>query len=174
MSKRVWLVLFFVVISNAVVAADWSSCASDLDSLRRRASDASTAAEEADSKKQKFDRAAEEYRNCRSMPAVYDLFRDGCSTKRSEAESAQRYYKSAVSDAESALSDVDSKVRSVNASCETSSTPSAATTYLNSLPPDLRQKCAVFTRFMGRLPKDQLIGHCRKQLSAEDCARCVP
>src|SRR5262245_24494159 len=73
-------------------AQDWSSCASDLDSLRRRSSDASSAAEDADSKKREFDNAAEDYRRCRSMPDLYDVFKDGCRMKRSSAEMARTSY----------------------------------------------------------------------------------
>lgn len=167
--------IVLMAVATVAIPADWSDCASELDSLRRRASDANGAADTADSKKRAFDEAVEEYRRCRSMPAVYDLYRDGCRAKRSEAEEAQSSYRSALSDLESALSDVDSKFRSVASSCEMKTgAASAATNYLNSLPPELRQKCAVYVRFIGRLPKDQLVAACRKQYSAEDCSRCIP
>lgn len=158
--------------SNAV---DWSSCASDLDSLRRRAADASSAAQEADSKKRAFDDAVREFNTCRSSPAVFDLLRDGCRSKRSDAEYAQSSYRSALSSLQSALSDVDSKVRSVSGSCEVDvGRPSAATNYLNTLPADLRAKCSVFVEYTGRLPKEQLLQACRKTYSASECAKCLP
>jgi chromosome segregation ATPase len=168
---------FMLAISpvNDSLAADWSDCASDLDSLKSRADDASSAAEEADSKKREYDDALEEYRNCRSMPSVYDLYGDNCRSKRGDAEDAEQSYRNALSDLEGALADVDSQVRSVSSSCEINvDVPSAATSYLNSLPPNLRRKCALYIRYTGRIPKDQLRKVCAQNNSPEDCARCVP
>ena len=168
-------VAVFVLASWPAIAADWSSCASDLDTLRRRASEASDTAEEADSKKREYEDAMEEYRNCRSMPSVYDLLRDGCESQRWEAESARDNYRSALSDLESALDDVDSSVRSVSSSCEVDiGSVSARATHLNALPPNLRQRCAVYARYIGRLPNEKLRELCRQHNTASDCARCIP
>lgn len=172
---RATLFMILWLLACQAIPADWSSCASDLDSLRRRASDASTEAEEADSKKREYEDAVDAYRQCRSMPSVYDIYRDGCRSKRSEAQSAEDDYRSALDDLRSALDDVDSKVRSVSLSCEFEVGPtSARAAHLNSLPPALRQRCAVYARYIGRLSTDQLRGLCTKHNSAEDCAKCIP
>lgn len=67
-----------LLLSLNAYAQDWSSCASDLDDLRRRADDASTAAEETDSKQRRFKSAEDELRQCLQFPQVHDLLRDGC------------------------------------------------------------------------------------------------
>jgi predicted nucleic acid-binding Zn-ribbon protein len=79
------------------------SCQDDLDQVRRMASDASNAAEEA---KSKF----EEVEDCRENREVYDVAGDGCRSRRND-------YESAVSDLESKMDDLDSHLRSVQTSC---------------------------------------------------------
>jgi len=77
------------------------SCHDDLDGLRRRASDASDAAEEAESKRKEFE-------DCRTNSD--SELHDGCSSQHSD-------YESALSDLESKMDDVDSRLRSVQTSC---------------------------------------------------------
>jgi hypothetical protein len=79
------------------------SCHDDLDRLRRTASDASDAAEDAKSK-------ADEFEDCRRDPELHDLSGTGCRSHRSD-------YKSALSDLESKMDDLDSRLRSVQSSC---------------------------------------------------------
>jgi hypothetical protein len=74
------------------------SCHDDLDGLRRTASDASDAAEEAKSK-------SDEFEDCRRDPDVHDLLGDGCRSRRSD-------YQSALSDLESKMDDLDSRLQS--------------------------------------------------------------
>lgn len=82
---------------------DLDSCHDDLDRVRRQASEASEGAEEAKSK-------SEEFEDCKRDPDVHDLMGDGCSSKRSD-------YETALSDLESKLDDLDSRLRSVQTSC---------------------------------------------------------
>ncbi len=123
----------------------------------------------------KLDAAVAEYQNCRSMPALYDLAKDGCNMKKSDAADAGKVYQSALTDLEFALRDVNATVQSVSNSCEMEmGTPTAATKYLNSLPPDLREKCSVYLHNTAHIPKQELIGLCQKQYSDEVCSRCIP
>lgn len=156
----------------SIYAADWSSCASDLDSLRRGASNASSMAEEADSKKRNYENAVEEYRNCRSMPSVYDLLRDGCRSKASDAEYARSTYRSALSELEYALNDVNSKYRFMASNCEmtTGATATPGPSRSNNASP----LCALYARYIGKLPKEVLLDTCRKSNSATECAKCIP
>lgn len=165
----------FLCAATPSSAADWSSCARDLESLRNRASGASSAAQEVDSKMGKLDAAVADYQNCRSLPALYDLAKDGCSMKKSDAVDAEKDYRSALSDLEFALRDVNARVQSVSNNCEMEmGTPTAATKYLNSLPPDLREKCSIYLHNTAHIPKEELIGLCQKQYSADLCSRCIP
>lgn len=82
---------------------DLDSCHDDLDRLRRGASDASDAAEEAKSKSDEFD-------DCKRDPELHDLLGDGCRSRRGD-------FASALSDLESKMDDLDSRLRSVQSSC---------------------------------------------------------
>jgi hypothetical protein len=79
------------------------SCHDDLDRVRIAASDASDAAEEANSKSEELD-------DCKRDPDLHDLTGDGCRSRRND-------YESAVTDLESKMDDLDSRLRSVQSSC---------------------------------------------------------
>lgn len=83
--------------------ADWSSCASDLDSLRSKSSYASDSAEQLDS-------SEDELQNCRINPEIFDLLEDGCSRQIND-------YNTALQDLESNLDDVSRAIKFVAASC---------------------------------------------------------
>jgi len=107
-----------------VTAQDWSSCADDLDRLRRGARNASDAAEQAKYAAEQAEYAREELENCLMFPDVYDLLEDGCQSYRWDYESARSDYESAYSEYESARSNVESeldtvgrRIRNVNGSC---------------------------------------------------------
>ena len=82
---------------------DLDSCQDDLETLGKRASDASEAAESA---KDKLNDLSE----CRENPDLYDLLRDGCQSLRSD-------YESAIGDLADSMDDVDTSLRSVQSSC---------------------------------------------------------
>ena len=112
------LVGFFQFLSSpSGLAGDWSSCADDLDRLRRASRDASEAAERTESAKQEFEDKREELQNCVNYPDIYDLMRDQCQSVRWDYESAKSEYESALSDLESELSTVEHRIRSVEWSC---------------------------------------------------------
>lgn len=161
------------VSAGIAYAQDWSSCADDLDTLRRRSDDASTAAQDANSAKSQLDRARDEFENCRRYPAVYDLFKDGCSNQRSTAESALSAYKSAVGDLESKLDDVDSKVRSVSSSCSSRLSSVLGPPLVVPSGVSNQSLCRSLLRFKGRMEKTSLIELCSKYMPADQCSLCL-
>ncbi len=173
---RAGLLLLLVTLfagAMPVYAEDWSSCSSDLDSLRRRASDASSNANDADSAQRKFKSAEDELRQCVQMPQVYDLFRDGCRSKRSEFESARSDYRNKLQDLKSGLDDVDSKVRSAGSSCSFDFPKVLGPP--RTVPQGVQkpEMCAVYLRYKGQLPAQSLIDACSKQMPADQCKKCL-
>lgn len=165
------LALLFVAATAS--AQDWSSCASDLDDLRRRADDASSAAQDTDSKQRRFKIAEDELRQCLQFPQIYDFLRDGCQSKRSEYDSARSSYRSQLSSLQSAIEDVDYKIRSSNSSCGVELTrvqgPAPA------MPAGVQrpEQCAVYLRYKGRLPYSSLLETCTKNMPADQCRKCL-
>ena len=82
---------------------DFDSCHDDLDRLRRTASDASDAAEDAKSK-------ADDFEDCKRDPESHDLTGGGCRSSRVD-------YESALSDLEGKMDDLDNRLHSVQSSC---------------------------------------------------------
>jgi len=172
------IALFAIVITVTFpivnsFAQDWSSCASDLDDLRRRADDASTAAQNAEQMKRDFESAEEEFRQCRQFPQIYDFLRDGCQAKRYELDSANSSYRSSLNSLRSELDDVDSKVRSAASSC------GFDLARLLGPPPSVPagvhnpNQCAIYLRYKGRIPEQSLLGICAKQMSTDECRKCL-
>ena len=158
---------------GSAIAQDWSSCASDLDDLRRRADDASTAAQDADQKQRRFKSAEDDVRQCRQFPQIYDLLRDGCQSKRYDLDSARSSYRSSLDSLKNSLDDVDSKIRSSASSCGfdlgrvLGPTPAVPAGIRN---PD---QCALYLQYKGRLPKAPLLEACSKNMSLDECRKCL-
>lgn len=153
-------VVFAVLVTTATsfaVSADWSSCADDLDRLRRAAGDAADAAEQTKSK-------AEELENCRRYPDTYDLMRDRCRSYASD-------YDSEVSSFQSEMDDVDRRIRDASDSCSVDIGASSGTT--RARPSSGNRLCDLYRRYKGRLPDAQLLQTCRQSLSADDCKKCL-
>jgi len=148
---------------------DFSACADALDTLRRRARDASDPAMQADSAKMEFDRKRDKYNNCRQFPQVYDLFRDGCQNQLREARSASEELDSAVSTLESALDDVDRAVREVASSCG----GGVSTTNVPGVTENHQQFCQIVRRFRGRLDTERLKTSCQQNMTAAECNACL-
>jgi hypothetical protein len=150
------------IIISVACAADWSSCADDLDRLRRASRDAADAAEQVKSK-------SDELESCRQFPEVYDLLRDRC---RSYAWD----YQSAVSALSSELSTVDSRVRSANLSCgyELSTFgPPAAKRGSDQRGTPAARLCALIQSYRGRIPDDQLVQLCAGSMPETECRKCL-
>jgi hypothetical protein len=162
-----------LLVAATASAQDWSSCASDLDDLRRRADDASSAAQDTDSKQRKFKSAEDELRQCLQFPQIYDFLKDGCQSKRSDYDSARSSYRSQLASLQSAIEDVDYKIRSSNSSCGVELTrvqgPAPA------MPAGVQrpEQCAVYLRYKGRLPYSSLLETCTKNMPADQCRKCL-
>lgn len=162
-----------LLVGTTAAAQDWSSCASDLDDLRRRADDASSSAQEADQKHRRFKSADDELRNCRQYPQVYDLMRDRCQSKTYDFDSARSSYRSSLQALRSNLDDVDSKVRSAASSCGFDLGRVLGPSPV--IPSGVRNpdQCAVYIRYKGRLPQQALLDTCAKQMSMDECKKCL-
>lgn len=149
--------VFLALLSPTVGAADWDSCADDLDRLRRAAADASDAANDVKS-------AAEEFENCKHYPDMYDHMRDRCRSMRYD-------YQSALSNLESELSTVDSRVRSVSSSCAIELSSIGSSTLR--APSSGNRKCDLYRSYKNRLPITTLMKTCTQALSEAECNKCL-
>lgn len=148
------------IMAPAIVAQapelDLESCHDDLDTLRRRASDASDAAEEAHSKFEEFD-------DCRRDPGVYDLLGDGCQSYRTD-------YKTALGELESAMDDLDTPVHSAQDSCGYEFTVNRMT----SLEAAKQRLCASYLRFRNSgMAPTAVLQMCNTHMSDDWCKACI-
>lgn len=150
---RVFLILAYCPLITS--ASDWTSCADDLDRLRKAASEANNAATQANLE-------ANEFEDCKNFPEVYDLYRDGCRGASSE-------YRNALSTLENELSTVDGKIRSVALSCgvELSGTSSLK------IQPSGDRFCDLYISYKGRIPDKQLMNQCRESKTESECTKCL-
>ena len=162
-----------ILVTASAIAQDWSSCASDLGDLRRRADDATSAAKDADDSQGLVRPLEDALRQCAQYPQVYDPFRDGCRSKRIELDSARTRYRSQLETLKSALEDVDSKVRSVSSSCGYDFARVLGP--LPTVPAGVQRpaQCAVYLRYKGRLPASALLETCSKLLPMDECRKCL-
>ena len=151
------LLFIFSVFS---FAADWDSCADDLDRLRRAARDAADVANEVKSK-------ADELENCKRNPEVYDLMGDQCRSKAYE-------YRSALSNLESELNTVNSRIRSANSSCGFDFSSLGSSTQLKPRPPSYSTNiCDWLKSYKKKIPFDTLLKVCIQSMTETECRRCL-
>lgn len=162
------LLALSLFIAGSVLAADWSSCESDLGRLRRRASDASSSASSVSEEADRMDRKRRDLANCQAYPAVFDLMRDRCNSVRWDYDSARTSFESAKSTLESNLGGVDSVLRSVASSCDYTFTVSGY-----SKPTSGDSFCRMLQEYKGRLPPASLLEMCKKSRSEEECRKCL-
>lgn len=166
MTSRTLSIVFLVVALSGITltlnasAANWDSCADDLDRLRRAARDATDKANDVKTK-------ADEFENCKRYPDTYDLMRDRCRSNAS-------YYQSALSDLESELGTVDSRIRRVRDSCgfDLGSTGSPSYSRPQS-PRSGNQACDLYRSYKGKLPMKTLLETCTKSMSEAECTKCL-
>ncbi len=143
---------------SAASAADWGSCAYDLDRLRRAVRDAADKANDVKSK-------AEELENCRLFPSTFDYMRDRCRSIAFD-------YQSAVNSLESELSMVDSRIRSVRLSCGynfgdlRSPVGAPQQSYRDRL-------CELYRSYKGKVPLEGLLKICEQSMSEAECKKCL-
>lgn len=158
---RIIAFMFFVsTMLGTAVAADWNSCADDLDALRRASSDASDSATEVRSKADAYDR-------CRRYPDVTDINNDGC---RSQANA----YRSAVTRFQGDLDTVNRRGRAVGGTCSVDPAvllSPAASSRPGQSPSE--RLCAMIRDYRGRLPEQDLMKACLQSLSDSECRKCL-
>ncbi len=91
-----------LLFCSSVFAAEWNSCADELDRLEQVASEAADAARDVDSK-------ADDYDQCKLMP-ITDLWNDGCRTRASG-------YTYELSHLQKVFEAMNTRIRSVGGSC---------------------------------------------------------
>ncbi len=155
-----WILVVTFLASTSMQAADWNSCADDLDRLRRASRDAADSAEQV---KSKYD----EIENCRRFPDIYDLMRDRCRSKVSD-------YQSALNSLQSELSTVDSRIRSARSSCgyDLATLESPSLVAPGAAPSGVPRICSVIQGYRGQIPDGQLLQICIKSASESECRKC--
>jgi hypothetical protein len=144
------MVIVVLVGTRFVFAADWSSCAYELERLQRAARDASYVAQELDQKGQ-------DYESCKTYPDTYDLLEDQCESKRYA-------YQRAANDLESSLDTVDSRIRSMSSSCglDRKQVPSSGDPI-----------CDLYRGYKGQFSDEALLNICIKSNSEAMCRKCL-
>jgi hypothetical protein len=148
--KRRLLSLCFVGLLFSVPgrSADWDSCRSDLDDLKRRSDDAATKAEDVSDAENKL-------RQCREDEP------NGC-------EYEERAYKGAKVDLESALDDVSFRISSVSTSCGFDFAKVLSTPF------DYKARsCLIYSRYKSTMPIGTVMDMCKKTMSEEECKKCL-
>jgi hypothetical protein len=172
MLKLVYVVAMSCILgSGTVLALDWSTCASDLDRLRRAANDASSAASDVDSNQRRFNSAKENLERCLRYPQIYDLMRDQCQSKRFESETALADLRTRISTLRNWMSELDSRARSVSSSCGSDISVESAPPI--SLPPGTDERCAIYLRYKNRLPISTLLQLCSQNQPENECRKCL-
>jgi hypothetical protein len=161
-SARLAVAAALVGCLSVAQAADWSTCADELDRIRRSARDASDIANNVNSK-------AEEFQNCRRYPDMYDLMRDRCQSKGWD-------YQNALSSLKSELDTLDRRIRSASSSCGynlASIEPGLAAPPRPAPANRNESLCEVYRPYRDRLPIANLLELCRKQMSEAECRKCL-
>jgi hypothetical protein len=157
-AARIALVMGILTAAIAAHAPlpDFDGCHDELDRLRRTASDASDAAEDAHSKFTDYD-------DCRRDPELHDLLGDGCRSRRSDFQSAQ-------SDLESKMDDLDSRLHSVQGSCEYEFTLNR----MSSLEAAQGRLCTSYRRLLAfGLTPENVLQTCMTSSDAGWCKACL-
>ena len=143
-------------------AINWSTCASDLDDLRKASEYASSTANEVQSKQRRLSTAKDELSTCLRLPEIYDLSRNGCQNKHRDHNSSLTSLRSAVASLRSALGDVERRARSVSSSCG----------YDIPAPPGTNELCSIYLRYQGQLPVSKLVEACTQIMPESECKKC--
>lgn len=142
---------------------DLDSCHDDLDRLHKTASDASDAAEDAKSKYNDLE-------DCTQDPDVYDVLRDGCRSRRDD-------YQSALSDLADKMDDVDSRLQSVQSSCEyefTINRMSGVEAAQLRLEASKRRLCASVRKLVSLgMSRDAALQMCKANTDEQFCKACL-
>lgn len=161
------VILCGITVSSTTLAqtsvTSLDSCQDDLDHLRRVAADAAEAADDAKSKQ-------EEFEDCKRDPDTFDLMGDHCRNQASD-------YQSALNDLEGKMDDVDSKLRSVQDSCDyqfTINSLSALEASQRRLDASKRRLCISYHKFLTMgMSAESVLKMCKAQTDERWCAQCL-
>ena len=142
----------FTTLTSLASGADWSSCAYELDRLRRAARDAADKANEVNVK-------AQDLENCRRYPKDHGFGDDKCRNKLSD-------YEIAVSSLDSELIMVESRFKSAHVSC-------SSTTAGPARRPSGNYLCDLVRRYKEQLSFEKLLEICVQSMSEADCKKCL-
>jgi hypothetical protein len=168
---RITLVLRVAILCGSVIAPtvaqtpiiSLDSCHDDLEQLHKVSLEASEAAEDAKSKRDDLD-------DCRRNPETFDLMHDNC-------RSADSDYQSALSGLEGKMDDVDTRLRSIQDSCDYPFTINRLTSMeaaQRRLEASQRRLCTSYHHLteLG-LPRNAVLQMCRAQTDEKWCRQCL-
>lgn len=162
MGRRMVRVSGWLLASSLLIGADWSSCQSDLERLRSRASEASDRASGTRSASATMETRKRELDDCRATE------RDGCRAPSDAYDGARKQFQAAKRILDSALDDVDSSVRATNTSCDYSFSSTGTSSSAND------PVCWLLQRSKGHVSAERLMETCKKVgKSEEQCRVCL-
>lgn len=139
------------------------SCHDDLDHLGKAASEAAQAADDAKSKGDDLD-------DCKTDPEMHDLMHDHCRSVAGD-------YESAVNDFEGKMDEVDSRLRSVQDSCDYQFTINKLTSLEASqrrLEASKKRLCASYHKLLDvGMPRETALQMCKAQTDEQWCRQCL-
>jgi hypothetical protein len=166
--RRIYLTSVILLIGTVSGAEDWSSCQYGLDRIKRAAQDASSTAEELDSKWTELEDARSELQDCISSRQRQDR----CQAERIEYQNTKREYDFKKREIQSELGTLEAGFRSVQLSCGhnvSSGTPAKR------LPPAEKQagSCDFMQSYKNKVPAVYLLAICRKSMAEDECQKCL-
>lgn len=159
-------IIVYFIMSGMCMAADWSSCYSDLDDLRRRSRDASEIAEKLNSLSSDYESKKSDYESCSS----YKLDRFYCDSKLSDLNSAVESYNSELSNFQSEMQSVRSKIRYAEDSCGCDLSSIRLNVFQNKLDNSYCMSLLDMITILGRQKTEAM---CVKQKNIDYCNKCL-
>ena len=165
-------ILLTALFSQAAPQAqlNFSSCASALDTMRRRANNAEDPARRAESADRAFTSERDDYDRCRRSPDIYDLLGDGCASRLRSVRSAERDLESAVSSLQGALQGVERAFRDITSSCQL---PPTILRVIPGVNEPNQEMCRLLLRYQGILSREQALATCQESMSPAECNACL-
>ena len=161
-ARGLGLLLVMFCGRSQVVAADWSSCASDLDDVHTASDDA------ADAARGGADEAKEDLESKRSD---LELCSGDCDIERSDYDDAKSELEDKIHAVKGELSTLDSNIQAASTSCEYELGSSAGNSlHAKSKPFD---PCSIYQRNKDRFPLKTILNICMGSMSESECKKCL-
>lgn len=159
---NIYIFLMFILaafLSSSAFSANWRTCASELDDLRRAAGDAGDAANAVKKK-------ADEYENCKNTQEIFGTRQEDCHSKADDYQRALRYF-------ESSLGTVNSRIRFINSCGAELSSASPQPNASPSKPGTGSDQCDLYRSYVNKLPYQTLLKTCTHHMTEADCRKCL-